>query len=704
MERSSESPPQPASTRSQLKHAREPVEAWQPAIGMTQPVSLPNLLGIREPGSIDDAHGDFLFQNIPAMIWIKDTENTVIKVNRWAAKAMGVEPEELEGRSEWEIHPDRAEEYYADDQKAFQTKEPIYGIVEHFQTESGESLWVVTDKIPILDTKGEVVGILDITRDISRQKEAENKVAKSQERIDLALWGAELGMWDLSLTSEIFDFDVRASRIVGLPNEQQQILFDDLVKMANPEDLPILVHRLKSHLEDEASVFEAEWRITDGRGGWRWILQKGKVVDRTSYGEPLRLSGTFLDVTSRKEIESEHDTLERKMQHTQKLESLGVLAGGIAHDFNNILTGILSQTGLARMEVQKGDADVDDHLRKIESAAQRMAQLTRQMLAYSGRAKFEIRRFDLNEVIEEIVFLLKASIGKKARYEMDLSEEPPYVEGDATQIHQVILNLVTNASDALGGKQGRISLRTGFADLPENDLKIVPWGSDLSPGKFVYVDVEDDGCGMDEETRTKLFEPFFTTKFTGRGLGMSAVLGIVRSHGGLIKVKSAPGVGSVFRVYLPASDPPEEVKLSLIKQTRRAPVEGGRFLIIDDELVVRSVFSQALRTLGFEYEDAEDGLLGIELFKRRKEAAEAAGGNRPYTGVFLDMTMPEMNGYEVYKELRSIDPGLPVCIMSGFTEEEIATQFENDPVAAFLPKPFQIDHIEEAIVKLQEAG
>ncbi len=703
MDSPSEEPIKTASIRSQLERAREPLSNWHPTIEVTQRVLLPpHAAGEAEVGGSKPLlSGDFLFENIPAMIWIKDTENNVIKVNRWAAKAMGRSAEELAGKSEWSLHPGRADDYYEDDKRVIQSKQPIYGIIERVEIDRGEGLWVVTDKIPILNRDGEVTGNVVITRDISRQKEAEAKLVESQERLELALWGAEMGSWDLFLEGERVVMDERARKILGCPEGESGIQFDDFLELIELEDLPLLSLRLKQHLENEEVPFEVEWRSPKADSPVRWVLQKGRVVERDGDGLPMRISGTLLDVTRRKAMEQEHDALEQQMQHTQKLESLGVLAGGIAHDFNNLLTGILSQSGIARVQLGQGEKQIDDHLEKIEAAAVRMAQLTRQMLAYSGRGKFEIRKFDLNEIIHEIVFLLKASIRKTAAYEMELSEEAPFVEGDATQMHQVILNLFTNASDAIGDQPGKIILRTGFADLEEAALREVPWGDELEPGRYTYVEVEDDGCGMDAETQAKLFEPFFTTKFTGRGLGMSAVLGIVRSHGGLIKVRTAPGAGTLFRVYTPAVEPPEaEIVVEDVPKAG-LPVEGGKFLIVDDEPVVRAVFSQALGAFGFECEVAEDGPEGIELFKTRQKDS---GGEGRFDGVFLDMTMPTMNGYEVFRELQAIDPGVPVCITSGYDADEIASRFDQGTKVNFLAKPFQLSEIGVAIAKMREVA
>ena len=229
---------------------------------MTQPVKLPprsnGEADTEDPGTA--LTGDFLFENIPAMIWIKDTENNVIKVNRWAAKAMGRSAEELAGKSEWNLRPERTDTYFEDDKRVIESKQPIYGIIERVEIDSHEELWVVTDKIPILDRDDEVKGIVVITRDISTQKEAEAKMVEGQERLELALWGAEVGSWDLCLKSEELVFDERASRILGCSEDQNRILFASFLELIEEEDLPLLSLRLKQHIENEEVAFEVEWR------------------------------------------------------------------------------------------------------------------------------------------------------------------------------------------------------------------------------------------------------------------------------------------------------------------------------------------------------------------------------------------------------------------------------------------------------------
>ena len=262
------------------------------------------------------------------------------------------------------------------------------------------------------------------------------------------------------------------------------------------------------------------------------------------------------DITERKSAENKRLQLERQMQETQKLESLGVLAGGIAHDFNNLLTVILGNASLALDELPPTSA-AGDSLKAIEHTALRAAELCRQMLAYSGKGRFVIESIPLGALIRDMVSLLKASISKKAMLHLNLAESLPPLRGDPSQIRQIVMNLVINASEALGDHAGTITLATGLLDESPEPLAGVHFGEPLAQGPYVWLEVSDTGCGMDPETRRRIFEPFFTTKFTGRGLGLSAVLGIVRGHQGALKVQSEPGKGTTFKVLFPAA--PQEL-------------------------------------------------------------------------------------------------------------------------------------------------
>ncbi len=375
------------------------------------------------------------------------------------------------------------------------------------------------------------------------------------------------------------------------------------------------------------------------------------------------------DVTEQRQAQS-------RMEHTQRLESLGVLAGGIAHDFNNILTAVMGNAALGRMKLDDAHPAMA-HLVRIEEASQRAADLCKQMLAYSGRGQFVVKPMNISHTVEKITKLLQVSIAKNTVLKLHLAENLPAVEADAAQLQQVIMNLVINASEAIGEKSGVISLSTGMMQADVTYLKGAYTAEDAGPGRYVFLEVADTGCGMDEMTRKKLFDPFFTTKFTGRGLGMSAVLGIVRGHHGAIRVYSEPGAGTTFKMLLPAS----EAKLG--EQAESAALNGwrgvGTVLIVDDEETIRETAAVMLEDMGFGTLTAEDGIRGVEIYRAHQDKIVA---------VLLDMTMPKLDGKGCFRELRRINRNVRVILSSGYNEEDATHRFAGQGLTGFIQKPY----------------
>ncbi len=399
------------------------------------------------------------------------------------------------------------------------------------------------------------------------------------------------------------------------------------------------------------------------------------------------LMGVARNITDRKRAEEERLHLEHQFLHAQKLESLGVLAGGIAHDFNNILTAIIGNAELALMRLNP-ESPVLENLQRIEKAAARAAELAGQMLAYSGKGKFVVEAIDLNRLVEEMGHMLEVSISKKAILRYNLPRLLPAVNVDATQIRQIVLNLVINASEAIGDRSGVIAITTGCLECDEAYLKDA-WLTDPVPeGLYVSLDVADTGCGMDKETLAKIFDPFFTTKFTGRGLGMAAVLGIIRGHKGAIKVYSEPGKGSTFQILLPAGERPAELFNEETGGDSRQM--SGTVLLVDDEETVRAIGSEMLRELGFQVVTASDGREAVEIFKSRPEISF----------VILDLTMPHMDGEQCLRELRKLDTAARVIISSGFSEHEVTHKFAGKGLAGFIQKPYKLSELKEAIRKI----
>jgi CheY-like chemotaxis protein len=374
------------------------------------------------------------------------------------------------------------------------------------------------------------------------------------------------------------------------------------------------------------------------------------------------------------------------MQRTQKLESLGVLSGGIAHDFNNLLTGILGNADVVFRALPEGSRE-RNLLEQVKTAAQAAADLTGQLLAYSGRGTFRMEPLDISTLVEEMGRLLESSISKKVRLLYELRRDLPRVDADPTQIRQVVMNLITNASEAIDNEPGEVTLRTGSMQVGRAKLAESYTHDDLPPGEYVFAEVADSGCGMNEETLQKIFDPFFTTKFTGRGLGLAALLGIVRRHRGTIFVSSQPKSGTSFRVLLPASES-EQTAADDREEAADTWSASGDVLVIDDEAGIRRLARLLLEEVGFNVDLAADG---DEALERIRE-----GSGMPDL-ILLDLTMPRRSGIEVLEEIRRVNTSVPVVLMSGFTESEVASVLETDPRASFLQKPFTGESLQQVV-------
>ncbi len=392
------------------------------------------------------------------------------------------------------------------------------------------------------------------------------------------------------------------------------------------------------------------------------------------------------DLTERKKFE-------RELQHTQKLESLGLLAGGIAHDFNNLLTGIMGNASLAYADTPP-DQRTRTQLREIVNAAERAAHLTRQMLAYAGKGQFVVQRIDVGDMIREISTLIKTSIPKTVELSFDIASDLPAIEADPGQIQQLIMNLVINGAEAIGEDHpGKVEIQAGVRQLSEMEARESYAADQLAPGAYVRMEVKDSGCGMDDATRARIFDPFYTTKFTGRGLGLAAVLGIVKGHRGAIRVYSAPGDGSSFQVLIPASAHPAAAANS--RKSRRVDGAGATVLVIDDEEVVRNVAKGVLERAGFNVLTAHNGQAGVELFRQHSGVVAL---------IVLDLLMPVMGGEETLEQLQAINPAVPVLLSSGLDQLEASRRFGGKRAAGFIQKPYDVSRLLEAIAAALSHG
>jgi signal transduction histidine kinase len=394
-------------------------------------------------------------------------------------------------------------------------------------------------------------------------------------------------------------------------------------------------------------------------------------------------------IAERRRSEAERMELERRLLHAQKLESLGVLAGGIAHDFNNLLQAILGNLDLA-LEGLPGDAPARESVESSKVAAHRATDLTRQLLAYSGKGRFIVKALDLSALVRENAHFLRASVPRTVALELQLEPGLPPIEADAGQIQQVVMNLITNAADAIGAAPGTIALATSVRPFDEAQLRRSRTPDVPRAGRFVALEVRDTGCGMEASTLERLFDPFFSTKGAGRGLGMSALLGIVRGHGGALIVESAPGAGTTVHALFPAMEGAragEEIAPAEEEKGVRPPLTGA-VLVVDDEEVVRGVCRAMVRSLGFEVLTAADGREAVELFRANVGRVGA---------VLLDVSMPRMDGMATLDELRRIDPAVRVVLSSGFDEQESTRRLSGGGLVGFIQKPYSLAALREAL-------
>jgi two-component system, cell cycle sensor histidine kinase and response regulator CckA len=382
---------------------------------------------------------------------------------------------------------------------------------------------------------------------------------------------------------------------------------------------------------------------------------------------------------------SELKRAQEEFLRSQKLESLAVLASGIAHDFNNLLVGIYGNMDLALQDLEDG-SPVRGHIAEAKAASRQASGLISQILAYAGKGKARTEEIDLNEVVREMASLLKTSISKKTSLRFDLARDLLPTCGDPTQVRQIVMNLITNASQAIGRETGEIVLRTERVECDRAFLDGLRPDEELPEGTYASLRVSDTGCGVDAETQQRIFDPFFTTKPTGSGLGLSAVHGIVHSHGGALRVESEPGTGTTFTILFPAALLPAEPG-----QPDLASAEwegGGTILVVDDVAMVRTLATRVLERIGLQVISASDGAQAVEVFRKRHGEIDC---------VLLDLNMPRMDGEETFDALEEIQPGVAVVLTSGSSEQDATQRFAGRGLAGFLQKPYELAKLEGTI-------
>ncbi len=607
-----------------------------------------------------------LLQAVPVAVFFKDREGRYLGCNQVFTEIMGITGEAMAGKTVFELWPTAHSEVYHQHDLELMRQRRHQSYQFEVKDKEGRIRPVIYAKNVFCDAAGEVAGLVGAFLDITEVKKAEEN----------------LRLFKLSVEN--------SSDAVGMSTPEgrhyyQNHAFDEWFGDIG-EDPPATLYV-------DPEVGREVFRTIRAGGQWTGEVEMRARDGRTltillrayaSFGPDGRLEalvGVHTDVTAQKRLERERRELDARLNQVQRLQSLGVLAGGIAHDFNNILMAILGNSELVLEELEPS-APVRESVQEIRAAALGAAELCTQMLAYSGKGRIEKRDFCLGHLVEELVQMIRASVSKKCALHLAIEKPLPLLRGDPSQLRQVILNLVINASEALGEAEGDVSVTTGVMDCRADQLVQGFVVAAPAPGPYVFIEVADTGCGMTEETVQRMFEPFFTTKFTGRGLGLSAVLGIVQSHGGALRVLSAPGHGTTIRALFPAAGPGGAVA----PKAGNGPGCAGRgtVLVVDDEAAVLGVTSKMLRRLGLEVLTAGDGVTAVEVFREHQAGISL---------VLLDLTMPRMNGEEAFSALRKIDPGVRVVLASGYDEHDLATRFSGLGLAGSIQKPYTMEKL-----------
>ncbi len=541
----------------------------------------------------------------------------------------------------------------------------------------------VTCKL-LLDEQETPIGLIGVTRDITERKRIEESLRASEEKYRTMAESISDVVWMADIEGYVSYCNRATQRVLGYTPAElmgvnvRQLLTESAFDRARAAIQEYLDPDSRQEYSGEPPQ-EYDYVHKDG------TIIPCEVVSRLIFdetGAPVAMVGVSRDARERKRAEAERRRLEARMQQAQKSESMGILAGGIAHDFNNILVGILGNADLALEELAVGSPS-RAYLHQINLSAKRAADLVRQMLAYSGKGKFVIEQIDLNELVLEMARLLDASLDRKVRLTLGLGSDLPAVEGDASQLRQVFMNLAINAAESISSPDGMVTISTWQEDFDLRKLQESRFEQEIDPGRYVALEVKDTGSGMSQETLRCLFDPFFTTKFTGRGLGLSAVLGIVRGHRSAIAVESTPGKGTSFRVYFPALDIPASTLSKTPPEDFRPDWRGsGKILVVDDEATVLVVAQRILEHLGFDVLLAENGKQAVDVFRENADEIKV---------VLLDLTMPHMGGEETFDALRRIRPDVPVVLSSGYPEERAKAGFRAEDLAGYVQKPYTIN-------------
>ncbi len=625
---------------------------------------------------------ELLFNHSGDLLSISNFKGEIKQINAAWTSLLGWHTSELQNMNIYDlIHPDDIK-ITEDIRKKLYNTDRVLSFTNRYKTTNGEYRIIQWSSIAFKD----IDLVFSSGRDETERYEAEQELKDVWDRLDLALKVGVIGLWDIDVKKDTLWMNNHMIELLGIKSNIIDNISRVWKSIVHEDDYKASIASMVRLLKKDSEIYTDEYRAKMPDGRYRWFFSRGKIVEYDTEGRPARIAGSVMDITEQKDTEAKKFELELKMQQAQKLESLGVLAGGIAHDFNNLLTGILGNSDILLYELPQ-NVEIQQRIIEIKRATKLASELTNQMLAYSGKGSFIIEQIDLNDLIIEMNSLLEASISKKVELSYSLLPEIPGIKGDATQIRQIVMNLILNGSEAIENK-GKISVTTSKTSLTSSDIELLTINYNMVPGDYILLDVTDTGCGIENDKLKQIFDPFFTTKFTGRGLGLAAVSGIIRSHNAGLMVESIVSKGTSFKIYFPVSDETFDPSKQVEKRHPSFANKNLTVLIADDEKYIRDLTTKMLNISGYKVQLARNGLEAIDVFRKNRDEISC---------ILMDLTMPELDGREALTEIRKIDPAIPIIITSGYCEHDIISRFTNEKISGFLQKPYNLEDIITAI-------
>ena len=623
-------------------------------------------------------------------LWDWNVKNGTIYFDSNYYVLSGYEPNDFPcSYDEWEkrVHPDDVEQTKAAIEAYLSGTSKIYCVEFRFKNKDGSWLWILDQgKIFEFDEQGSPVRFTGTHTDISERKQIEENLIESRARFQAFY---ELGLVGLAITSPEKGWlninDCLCNMLGYSEAELREMTWEQLT---HPEDLAADIEQFERVLSGEIDGYELDKRFLTRSGSILFTKLVVRCVRKPDRSVDF-IVAMVQDLTKSKRLQEEREELENQVIHAQKMESLGVLAGGIAHDFNNILAIIMGNCSLAKKDAE----NAGNYIPEIEKASDRAAALCRQMLSYAGKATLTQTQVNMWLLINEMINMLKATIPQNTVIKPNLSPDIAFVTGDASQIRQIAMNLIINASEAIGDDQGEIQVSLSKTQITTGKSIKDHQGKEIPQGEYACLEVTDNGCGMNEETKWRIFEPFYTTKFTGRGLGMSAVLGIITAHNGALQLYSQSDLGTTFKVYLPCESAVVEPHMEFASSSTWQG--SGSILLVEDEESIRAVVMSMLEMLGFTVIEACDGKEALALYQ--KNASDI-------TLVVTDMGLPFMDGYALFRELKKLTPELPIIISSGFGDSVVTERIPSEEIAGLVSKPYGFDQLQEVLKSVVEGA